>query len=98
MTEDDIKTLLSGHARIEQRIDDIHGRLFGNGQPGIIQHLYTQSAGLDEKLNAINLKLATADAEHAGVAKTEAKFWGGVCSAGSFLGGICADWLLFGRK
>jgi len=41
-------------AALKQRVDDTHARLFGNGQPGVIQVLFNESetrAGEYKKLN-----------------------------------------------
>lgn len=38
MLESDIKDLIVGQARMEQQLTDMNNRLFGNGQPGLIQY------------------------------------------------------------
>lgn len=73
MIEEDIKELIRGQSQISQKVDDMHGRLFGNGQPGLIQHLHTQSESLEAKINDITLKIATSDAQKAGQTALDAR-------------------------
>jgi hypothetical protein len=42
MTEDQFQRLIEGQAETRQAVKDLQNRLFGNGQPGVIQHIHTQ--------------------------------------------------------
>ena len=56
MAEQDIKELVAGQARLEQKLDDMHNRLFGNGQPGAIQYLNGEVKDLSKRVGSVENK------------------------------------------
>ena len=51
--DNDLKELIAGQARIEQAVTDMNNRLFGNGQPGVIQYLVTEQKSLDSRIKTV---------------------------------------------
>lgn len=46
-------------ARIDQRVEDLHGRLFGNGQPGILRHISDMADSAKDETVRVRSELGT---------------------------------------